>query len=82
MIEDSIDSVFEELLKTRAPQEGLDMISIIEKRLILRALQKTNGNQVQAALLLGINRSTLRGKMERYHIKKEVLVSEENFYKF
>jgi hypothetical protein len=23
-----------------------------------------------------MNRSTLRGKMERYHIKKEVLVSE------
>jgi DNA-binding protein Fis len=53
------------------------MISVIERGLILRALQKTKGNQVQAALLLGINRSTLRGKMERYHIKKDVLVSEE-----
>jgi hypothetical protein len=28
-------------------------------------------------MLLGIHRSTLRGKMERYNIKKEVLVSEE-----
>jgi DNA-binding protein Fis len=53
------------------------MISTLERGLILRALQKTKGNQVQAALLLGINRSTLRSKMERYHIKKDVLVSEE-----
>ena len=74
-IEDFLDSVFEELLKAHLTQEGLDMISIIEKRLILRALQKTKGNQVQAAMLLGINRSTLRGKMERYQIKKEVLVT-------
>ncbi len=52
------------------------MVSVIEKGLILRALQKTGGNQVQAAQLLGINRGTLRGKMERYNIKKEVLVSD------
>jgi DNA-binding protein Fis len=52
------------------------MISTVERGMILRALQKTNGNQVQAAQLLGMNRSTLRGKMERYNIKKEVLVSE------
>ncbi|MGZ3558299.1 MAG: helix-turn-helix domain-containing protein [Thermodesulfobacteriota bacterium] len=44
---------------------------------MLRALQKTKGNQLKAAALLGIHRSTLRGKMEKYNIKKEVLVSEE-----
>ena len=76
--EDLLDSLFEELLKTPAIQENFDMVSAIEKELILRALQKTNGNQVQAAQLLGMNRSTLRGKMERYHIKKEVQVSEED----
>jgi DNA-binding protein Fis len=46
--------------------------------MILRALQKKRGNQVQAAQLLGMNRSTLRGKMDKYHIKKDVLVSEED----
>jgi nitrogen regulation protein NR(I) len=74
--EDLLDILFEEL--SRAPgNSDMDMISTLERGLILRALQKTKGNQVQAALLLGINRSTLRGKMERYHIKKEVLVSDE-----
>jgi len=75
--ENLVDSLFEELTGDPLAQEGLDMVSAIEKGLIIRALQKTNGNQVQAASLLGINRSTLRGKMDRYHIKKEILVSEE-----
>ncbi len=76
-LEDLLDSLFEELTQSPAARGDLDPLSIIEKGMILRALQKTKGNQVQAASLLGINRSTLRGKMERYHIKKEVLVGEE-----
>ncbi len=75
-IEDLLDTLFEELSKGPSIQQE-DIISTIERGFILRALQKTKGNQVQAAQLLGINRSTLRGKMDRYHIKKEVMVSEE-----
>ncbi len=76
-VEDLLDALFEELSSPLASSPDSDMISSLERGLILRALQRTKGNQVQAALLLGINRSTLRSKMERYHIKKEVLVSEE-----
>jgi two-component system response regulator AtoC len=76
-VENLLDALFEEFLKTPSAPQDLDMISSFERGLILRALQKKKGNQVQAAQLLGINRSTLRGKMERYHIRKEVLVSEE-----
>jgi transcriptional regulator with PAS, ATPase and Fis domain len=76
-LKDLVNSLFKEFTRDPLAQEGLDMVSAIEKGLIIRALQKTSGNQVQAASILGINRSTLRGKMERYHIKKEVLVSEE-----
>jgi nitrogen regulation protein NR(I) len=76
-VEGLLDTLFDELLNAPMTPEDLDMISTIEKGLILRALQKTKGNQVQAALLLGINRSTLRSKMERYHIKKDVLIAEE-----
>ncbi len=43
-----------------------------------RALQETRGNQVQAAILLGISRNTLRSKIERYRIKKDVAIVEEN----
>ncbi len=71
-----LDSLFDELIRSPSAREGLDPISAIEKGMILRALQKTNGNQLQAASLLGINRNTLRSKMERYRIKKEILISE------
>jgi nitrogen regulation protein NR(I) len=77
-IEDLLDIFFEELSGAAVTLQDLDMISTLERGLILRALQKTRGNQVQAAQLLGINRSTLRSKMERYNIKKEVVVSKEN----
>jgi nitrogen regulation protein NR(I) len=76
-LEDLLDALFEELSTGPMTSQGLDMISSLERGLILRALQKTGGNQLKAAALLGINRSTLRGKMERYNIKKEVLISEE-----
>jgi len=37
-----------------------------EKALLRRVLEQTGGNQVKAAELLGINRMTLRKKMEQY----------------
>ena len=44
------------------------LISAIERPLIARALQETNGNQIQAAELLGLNRNTLRKKIHDLHI--------------
>ena len=76
-VEYLLDALFEELSKGSATSQEMDMVSILERGLILRALQKTKGNQVQAAQLLGINRSTLRSKMERYRIKKDVRIAEE-----
>jgi nitrogen regulation protein NR(I) len=59
-LENLFDILFEELSKTSVTSQEQDMISVLEKGLILRALQRTRGNQVQAAQLLGMNRSTLR----------------------
>lgn len=44
------------------------LISAIERPLIVRALQETKGNQIQAAELLGLNRNTLRKKIHDLHI--------------
>ena len=41
---------------------------LVEKTLIQEALQRTNGNQMQAARLLGMHRSTLRKKRKDYGI--------------
>ena len=41
----------------------------IEKPLVEIVLKETNGNQTQAANILGINRNTLRKKISEYEIK-------------
>ncbi|HUX80452.1 MAG TPA: helix-turn-helix domain-containing protein [Alphaproteobacteria bacterium] len=45
----------------------------IERALIGETLRRLNGNQVQAAKLLGINRNTLRRKILDLHISLEAL---------
>ncbi len=41
----------------------------VEKPLIELAMKHANGNQTQAAELLGINRNTLRNKLKQFKIK-------------
>jgi nitrogen regulation protein NR(I) len=72
-----MDPVFKELLELSRRSPGTDLMSELERILIKRALQETKGNQVQAAVLLGISRNTLRSKIERYRIRKDVSIVEE-----
>ncbi|HET8580538.1 MAG TPA: helix-turn-helix domain-containing protein [Nitrospiraceae bacterium] len=44
------------------------LIRAVERPLISHALRETNGNQIQAAHLLGMNRNTLRKKIAELHI--------------
>ncbi|HEX9741943.1 MAG TPA: helix-turn-helix domain-containing protein [Nitrospiraceae bacterium] len=44
------------------------LISAVERPLIAHALKETNGNQIQAAHLLGMNRNTLRKKITELKI--------------
>jgi two-component system, NtrC family, nitrogen regulation response regulator GlnG len=45
-----------------------DIINSIEKTVILKALEQSNGNQLLAARLLGINRNTLHKKIVQFSI--------------
>lgn len=45
------------------------VIQQVEKPLLELALKATNGNQVKTAQMLGINRNTLKKKIDNYHIK-------------
>lgn len=56
---------------TTAPASGSlfeDTVGVVEKTLIREALNLTQGNQLQAAALLGMSRSTLRKKMKDYRL--------------
>ena len=53
------------------PAEGIHapVVRDIEKPLIERALELTNGNQIRAAEILGVNRNTLRKKIRDLNIE-------------
>jgi Fis family transcriptional regulator, factor for inversion stimulation protein len=44
------------------------VITGVERPLLEMVLKETNGNQTQAANLLGINRNTLRKKIQEYNL--------------
>jgi two-component system nitrogen regulation response regulator GlnG len=52
----------------------LKILPAVERELIIHALAETNGNQVQAARLLGITRATLRKRIEKFNIKQELSI--------
>ncbi|MBZ5576073.1 MAG: sigma 54-interacting transcriptional regulator [Acidobacteriia bacterium] len=55
-------------LGAEMPSDGLSLEDN-ERSLLSRALEKTNGNQTQAARLLRITRDTLRYKMKKFNLR-------------
>jgi nitrogen regulation protein NR(I) len=52
----------------------LKIIPAVERELVIQALKETNDNQVHAAKLLGITRATLRKRIDKFRIKRELNV--------
>jgi nitrogen regulation protein NR(I) len=52
----------------------LKLIPSIERELVIQALKETNGNQVHAAKILGITRATLRKRLEKFGIHRELSI--------
>ncbi|HTR39800.1 MAG TPA: sigma 54-interacting transcriptional regulator [Bryobacteraceae bacterium] len=53
---------------TSSGAEGMSLVEQ-ERRLLVQALEKTGGNQTQAARLLRITRDTLRYKMKKFNLR-------------
>ncbi|MGD0260042.1 MAG: sigma-54 dependent transcriptional regulator [Verrucomicrobiota bacterium] len=53
----------------------LRIIPAVERELIVQALKESQGNQVHAAKLLGITRATLRKRVEKFRIQRELSVT-------
>jgi len=51
------------------PADGLSL-EVLERELIVRALERARGNKSQAARLLGLTRRTLYSRMERHGLRK------------
>lgn len=69
-LESAARQAFRETVFAAQPSTSLfeDVVSLVERALIQEALHKTGGNQLQAAALLGMNRSTLRKKIKGFRI--------------
>jgi len=52
----------------------LKIIPAVERELVIQALKETNDNQVAAAKLLGITRATLRKRIEKFGIQRQLTV--------
>jgi two-component system, NtrC family, response regulator AtoC len=53
----------------KLPPEGVNLDEV-ERQLLLQALERANGNQTQAAQLLGINRDQVRYRIEKFGLSK------------
>lgn len=61
-----IDECF---LQSREGEIYSDAVGTLEKMLIEKALERTQGNQIIAAKMLGINRNTIRAMIKRLDVK-------------
>jgi len=52
----------------------LKIIPAVERELVIQALKETSGNQLHAAKLLGITRATLRKRVEKFGIQRELSI--------
>ena len=68
-VEKSLDEYFRRL-DGEQPHDIYDMVMAhVERAVIESVMMRANGNQTQAADMLGLNRNTLRAKLTKYHIR-------------
>jgi Fis family transcriptional regulator len=67
-VEKSLDEYFRKL-DGEVPHGIYDMvIGHVERALLASIMTRVNGNQTQAADMLGVNRNTLRTKLTKYKL--------------
>ncbi|MCZ6671715.1 MAG: sigma-54 dependent transcriptional regulator, partial [Verrucomicrobia bacterium] len=62
----SLESCYEQLYAQLRKEGHEDVLTLIERAMIERALAETNGNQVKTSAILGITRATLRKRIDQY----------------
>jgi len=67
-VERSLDEYFRRL-DGESPSGVYDMVIChVERAMLCSVMERANGNQTQAADMLGVNRNTLRAKLTKYKL--------------
>ena len=66
----NVEDSYELLYKKLREDANEDILTLIERAMIVRALEETGGNQVRTSAILGITRATLRKRIEQYKEEK------------
>ena len=69
------EGAIELLLQAAQVDPDVQLLPWLEREFTLYAMKATKGNQVRAAKLLGITRATLRKRIERFGITRELTIS-------
>lgn len=72
------DALFEEIRRQQPLPPNVDAFDIVERKLIVKALEQCQGNQSRTARFLGITRNTLRKRVQKYGLKIERSVTLED----
>ncbi len=72
--EPAIEGLTKTLFDWARRDPGLKVLPAVERELVICALRETNGNQLHAARLLGITRATLRKRIEKFGISRELKI--------
>lgn len=67
-MKDILEKIDEGLILSESDYVYEKVISYIEKILIEKTLERSYGNQVMAAKILGLNRNTLHAKIKKLNI--------------
>jgi two-component system nitrogen regulation response regulator GlnG len=70
-LQERVVELGEELFRQKRGTVYKTVLDIIEKPLIEQALARTEGNQLKAARILGINRNTIRTKIRKFGINAD-----------
>ncbi len=71
LVKSKLEVLFQQQKEAQVELNGLYTVVLeqVEKPLIELALKAHNGNQVKTAIMLGINRNTLKKKIDHYKLK-------------
>jgi len=69
-----VTNLARQLFQWARREPKMKIIPAVERELVIQALKETDGNQVHAAKLLGITRATLRKRVEKFGIQRELSI--------